>query len=339
MTTLQSDLSHTSGPISPGRPLVTFILLAYNQENYIKEAIRGAFSQTYTPLEIIISDDWSSDGTFEIIEQLVSAYTGPHVVRARRNPDNVGLSAHINAVMKIATGEFVTWAAGDDISLPERTELLIQPMLENPNVVATHSSLTEIDECGRLLRKRAHKSKTRYLTLEKVCLLASSVVSQSHAFRRDVFERFGDFGYGLSNEGAVMAFRELSQGSIIYVDKELTLYRITSGVSNYRGNDIGKLKAIEPLKVSDWRRSAFQQMLRDAETLDNELSKKNKKHLRENFIFYTNLHKINSRQSIFISVLTNFRIRPLDTRSFRALIRVMLPEKLYAIFKKTRTLR
>ena len=41
------------------RPLVTFALFAYNQEKYIREAVEGAFSQTYEPLEIILSDDYS----------------------------------------------------------------------------------------------------------------------------------------------------------------------------------------------------------------------------------------------------------------------------------------
>ena len=50
-----------------GRPLITFALFAYNQEKYIEEAVQGAFLQTYSPLEIILSDDGSTDRTFEII--------------------------------------------------------------------------------------------------------------------------------------------------------------------------------------------------------------------------------------------------------------------------------
>jgi hypothetical protein len=46
------------------RPFVTFALFVYNQEKYIREAVEGAFSQTYEPLEIILSDDCSTDRTF-----------------------------------------------------------------------------------------------------------------------------------------------------------------------------------------------------------------------------------------------------------------------------------
>ena len=60
------------------RPLVTFALFAYNQEKYIREAVEGTFSQTYEPLEIILSDDCSSDRTFEIMEEMAATYDGPH---------------------------------------------------------------------------------------------------------------------------------------------------------------------------------------------------------------------------------------------------------------------
>lgn len=54
------------------RPLVTFALIAYDQERFIREAVEGAFSQTYSPLEIILSDDCSSDRTFEIIKDVAA---------------------------------------------------------------------------------------------------------------------------------------------------------------------------------------------------------------------------------------------------------------------------
>ncbi|MCK5536618.1 MAG: glycosyltransferase, partial [Bacteroidales bacterium] len=60
------------------KPLISFTLFAYNQEKYIQEAVEGALSQTYSPLEIVISDDCSTDRTFEIIKELTEDYSGPH---------------------------------------------------------------------------------------------------------------------------------------------------------------------------------------------------------------------------------------------------------------------
>jgi glycosyltransferase involved in cell wall biosynthesis len=54
------------------RSLVTFALFAYNQEKYIREAVEGALAQTYEPLEIILSDDCSSDRTFETMREMAA---------------------------------------------------------------------------------------------------------------------------------------------------------------------------------------------------------------------------------------------------------------------------
>ena len=73
---------------STEKPLITFALFAYNQERFIREAVEGAFSQTYSPLEIILSDDCSPDRTFEIMKEMAAEYTGPHTIVLNRNEKN-----------------------------------------------------------------------------------------------------------------------------------------------------------------------------------------------------------------------------------------------------------
>ena len=62
------------------KPKVSFCIISYNQERYIKEAIESAFAQEYENLEIIISDDASSDSTPFIIKEMVENYKGSHEV-------------------------------------------------------------------------------------------------------------------------------------------------------------------------------------------------------------------------------------------------------------------
>lgn len=66
--------------------LVSFILVAYNQEDFIEEAIISAINQNYEPLEIIISDDASTDQTFKIAKAAIDRYKGPHHVIGWRQP-------------------------------------------------------------------------------------------------------------------------------------------------------------------------------------------------------------------------------------------------------------
>ncbi|MCB0164570.1 MAG: glycosyltransferase family 2 protein [Anaerolineae bacterium] len=115
------------------KPLITFVIITYNQEQFIREAVEGAFYQTYSPLEIILSDDCSPDRTFEIMEEMASNYQGPHHIILNRNDKNLGLAGHVNVVFEKARGEIIVLAAGDDISLPERAQRSWEILKDNPD--------------------------------------------------------------------------------------------------------------------------------------------------------------------------------------------------------------
>ena len=131
---------------------VTLTLIAYNQENYVREAIESALAQTFSPLEIILSDDCSPDQTFAIMQEMVESYRGPHRVHARREPVNVGTVQHLINVSRAAQGELVVIAAGDDLSYPDRVTALYEAWAES-GAAAMASWHDEIDNHGTMLRK------------------------------------------------------------------------------------------------------------------------------------------------------------------------------------------
>src|SRR5512139_2419524 len=108
------------------RPLISFVMTCYNQERFIHEALQGAFSQHYSPLEIIISDDCSTDRTFDLVREVGAAYRGPHRLVLNRNPANLGIGGNLSKAMELCNGELVITAGGDDISLPERTSRTLE---------------------------------------------------------------------------------------------------------------------------------------------------------------------------------------------------------------------
>ena len=69
--------------------LVSFCVKCFNQERYIGEALKGAFAQTYRPLEIVVSDDASTDRSWDVIEAAVAEY--------RRRPDAADVVLNRNA--------------------------------------------------------------------------------------------------------------------------------------------------------------------------------------------------------------------------------------------------
>ncbi|UWQ31990.1 glycosyltransferase [Leisingera sp. M527] len=106
-------------------PAASFILLSYCQEDTITEAVQSLLNQKCEPIEIIISDDASTDGTFEKIQEVIKDYRGPHPVLARRNEVNLGLNRHIARSVSLATSDLMIWAAGDDRNAPGRAQKVI----------------------------------------------------------------------------------------------------------------------------------------------------------------------------------------------------------------------
>ena len=60
--------------MNSNKPLVSLVIAFYNQENFVEDAVKGALSQTYDNLEIILSDDCSTDKTFEVIRKCTRDY-------------------------------------------------------------------------------------------------------------------------------------------------------------------------------------------------------------------------------------------------------------------------
>ncbi len=209
------------------RPLVTFALFAYNQERYIREAVEGALSQTYSPLEVILSDDCSTDRTFDCIQEMVAAYRGPHQVVVRRNATNVGIGGHVNRVVEASRGELLVVAGGDDVSLPQRTGRVVEYLQSETEVFSVYSDAIVISESGRAL-KTMQFPLSRELTQPALFVRRGlrGVPGFAQAFRRAVFERFGPLHERLVHEDSVIPFRALLLGRVGRLGEVLVHYRL-----------------------------------------------------------------------------------------------------------------
>lgn len=210
------------------RPLVTFALFAFNQEQFIREAVKGAFSQTYEPLEIILSDDCSSDRTFEIIEELAHTYEGPHDVRVRRNRVNLGLSGHVNAVMASSRGDIIVLAAGDDISLSDRACVSVDLLNRHPLATAVLLSADVIDHSGTILRERILTNKgslEETQTIDHLLSWQHITFGATRGVRREVFSTFGPISDDCPTEDTPLLIRSLLLGTNIISGHKAALYR------------------------------------------------------------------------------------------------------------------
>lgn len=251
-----NDCSHGGDGLGDELPLVSFLLVTYNQELYIREAIKGALSQTYPNLEIIISDDCSCDLTFDIIQQEAEDYHGKHAILINRMPRNVGLTAHLNTVVKLSRSRLLVLAAGDDISLPQRVEKIVERWRSaNWSIGSIYSEYTAITENGeRLYRGGKSPSRTPASWVNfsnsgsDIDRLFHSYPGCTHACTREVFEFFAGLPENLIQEDLCLQLRSQLLGGVGFVCEPLVMYRITRK-SQSRNIANGIFRGSERMKV------------------------------------------------------------------------------------------
>lgn len=209
-------------------PLVTFALFAYNQEKYIREAVEGAFSQTYEPLEIILSDDCSGDRTFEIMQEMAAAYAGSHEVKVRRNEVNLGLAGHVNLALTLCKGDLLLLAAGDDVSLPQRSQLAAEVLSRHPNASAAMFSADVIDESGAHIGQRFSHSKISTevnQSLNDLMTWRHKTFGATRVIRMDVLRKFEALSKNCPTEDTPFLLRSLMCGYNVLSREKVVRYR------------------------------------------------------------------------------------------------------------------
>ena len=206
------------------RPLVAICMATYNQEKYVRDSVRGLLSQTYEPLEIVISDDHSTDRTWDIINEEVDAYKangGIHKnIVLNRNEKNLGVAKHSEVIGSFIHGELSVGTGGDDICLPNRVERIVEEWVKDGKRAAaiSHSGYT-IDTEGRWI------GIVRPSSLE--CPLGAVM-----AWKRFGGCRFPCVDCAGGSEDVIGAARAMMRGGELILPDKLLLYRIGSGVTS-----------------------------------------------------------------------------------------------------------
>ncbi|MEO5623615.1 MAG: glycosyltransferase, partial [Dokdonella sp.] len=239
-----------SGVTDTERPLVTFALFAYNQSQYVREAIAGAFSQDYSPLEIILSDDCSTDDTFEVMQHAAEEYRGPHAIKLNRNPRNLNIGGHVNVVNRLAGGELIVLAAGDDISMPDRVSRIVNAWLEgNKQAGVLHSNCRVITATAEIV-DFVRGSLASLESAEAAAVNNPAVVGPTVTWDRRMFDFFGDLRSDLVHEDCALPFRSLLAGRpVVFIEQPLVFYRAGVGISSVFGGAGPRLDAAQRIKL------------------------------------------------------------------------------------------
>lgn len=205
---------------------VSLVMLSYNQEHFIREAVRSALSQTYSKLEIIISDDCSTDRTYEIMKEETLSYRGQHKIILNRNQENLGLAGNLNRAFELSSGEFIVAQAGDDMSLPERVEKLVRRWQKQGSPVdLVCSYFEEVDinglPTGLIEKEVVFVPDTSKDVLEWKC----GATGACAAYDRKLYEKYGPLNTRVLAEDWVYSFRAWVESGIAVVEEPLVKRR------------------------------------------------------------------------------------------------------------------
>ena len=132
--------------------IVSVITPTYNHEKFIKYCIESVLNQTYQNWEMIIIDDFSSDGTAEIIENYIKKDKRIKTIRHTENYGIYRLSDSYNEALKIARGEFIAILEGDDYWPKDKLEKQIV-FFSNDKVVLVWGKGAYVDEENKVIKQ------------------------------------------------------------------------------------------------------------------------------------------------------------------------------------------
>ena len=115
--------------------LVSTIIPVYNRPKMVVEAVESVLAQTYRPVEIIVSDDGSTDETPAVLDQL--AADRPDTIRVVHSP-NRGAGPAREAARQLARGEFIQYLDSDDLLRPRKFEIMVEALREHPECGAAY---------------------------------------------------------------------------------------------------------------------------------------------------------------------------------------------------------
>lgn len=209
---------------------VSFIVPCRDKAEFVGRTVESVLAQTYSPMEIVLSDQGSVDGTYEIIKELADKYTGPNTVRVLQCPHiefkgMAGLNMHLNWLNDQITGDIVIMCSADDMNHPDRAKYTVEAFEKNnPSYVGTcveyYNEKGEFT--GNVTGFEVHTGKDCFVDpIKNVTDLVGS--SASSAWSKDLFNKYGPL-QGVESQDVLLPFFATLERGIFYVNKRLHAY-------------------------------------------------------------------------------------------------------------------
>jgi len=227
------------------KPRVSVLILTYNHEKYIRDAIEGALKQKTTfKYELLIGEDCSTDGTREIVSEYASA--NPSTIRLFLHRSNVGASANLARLLAESRGEFANILEGDDYwTSSKKLQKQIDFLDQHPDcALCFHNALRVFESEDRVPLPYNSADQKRISTLPDLWRY-DFIATCTAMFRKDYVVTLPDWYFALPLGGDWALWMLCAEhGDLAYLDEIMAVYRIHA---EGRWNKLDKIARLEAL--------------------------------------------------------------------------------------------
>jgi glycosyltransferase involved in cell wall biosynthesis len=220
-----------TSPANDANPLISLVLACYNQEKFVAEAVRGVLSQTYTPLDIVIVDDCSTDRTPEIIKAELARHPARSDIRFVRNEQNLTTRVSSPMTLGLTKGKFVVIGCGDDIMLPDMIAEMAKVWIQDDvSLVIVNASYIDKDShsLNRFYRDPNVRADDSFETLARDGVNACCF-GPVMGFERELYDIFGWPPAYLTAADIMFPFYAYLRKGARFIEQPLLKYRVNAG--------------------------------------------------------------------------------------------------------------
>ena len=226
---------------------VSVVIPAYNRAAYIERTVDSVLAQSYPHVELIIGDDGSTDGTYEILQRYDNE--GKLTLLTHAGRANRGQSATLNRALDQAQGEYICVLDSDDMFAPNKLAVQVDYLERYPNIGLVYSNGHAVDENDEILYRMLpedHKEENDPCRLLLDCYF---LLPQNAMVRKAVFDQAGRFEESFrSAQDHDMLLRIAEITTMAYIPNYLFYYRRHGDSISARRQDVRWKTGFEILK-------------------------------------------------------------------------------------------
>ena len=226
-------------------PKVSVIIPTYNRAEFLRSAIESALNQTFTDLEIIVSDDKSTDHTREVVKSF-----NDRRIKYILNEGNKGPSATRNTAILASGGEFIAFLDDDDEWLQDKLQKQVEILDKSqPNICGVYSNRLFIDKMsGKVISDNPGTERFKGNLLYQL-MIKSPIHTSTVVIRKRCLDKIGLFDETISYmEDRDMWIRLSINWNFEYISKPLTkayVHGCSHLSHNLEGQTAGREKLLE----------------------------------------------------------------------------------------------